>query len=121
MVDCWSEGALSMAYQVINRPSRSMSLDRTVTGREPSSGLLASIRLNSDPTNLRGSFAQKAPRGVGVRRNISLRIPSDNPPTRPHSTSDTSTPFTSASIPLPHSLNLNLDPTTSLPTSTLSE
>ncbi|KAG0142013.1 hypothetical protein CROQUDRAFT_98067 [Cronartium quercuum f. sp. fusiforme G11] len=36
----------------------------------------------------------------------------DNPPSRPHSPSGTSTPLTSASIPLPHSL----DPATSLPT-----
>ncbi|KAG0139361.1 hypothetical protein CROQUDRAFT_666624, partial [Cronartium quercuum f. sp. fusiforme G11] len=48
-----------------------------------------------------------------------LRIPSDNPPTCPHSPSSISTPLTSASSPLPHSLNLNLDPATSLPTWTL--
>ncbi|KAG0152456.1 hypothetical protein CROQUDRAFT_85551 [Cronartium quercuum f. sp. fusiforme G11] len=52
---------------------------------------------------------------------ISLRIPSDNPLTRPHSPSGTSTPLTSASIPLPHSLDFYLDPATPLLSWTLSE
>ncbi|KAG0148179.1 hypothetical protein CROQUDRAFT_90511 [Cronartium quercuum f. sp. fusiforme G11] len=50
-----------------------------------------------------------------------LQIPSDNPPTHPHSPSSISTPLTLASSLIPHSLNLNLDPTTTLPTWTLHE
>ncbi|KAG0151567.1 hypothetical protein CROQUDRAFT_86594 [Cronartium quercuum f. sp. fusiforme G11] len=72
---------------------------------------------------LRRPQAEHGSTESGRPLNISLRIPSDNPPTRPHSACSISTPLTSASIPLPHSLDLNLylDPATALPTWTLSE